>query len=182
MFEYKNTFNGDNRYEVLPEFFELETKLSMWRNLEKQLGPGASEPPFVDNDGYQVFCIGGLAYRIGTSEDRLNLSTQEPDRGTLAVAGRFNRRFEIGKYLVWKAGESLRAAAGVTRVSAPWFSQGVNGLVESVDDGYVKTIFLQGQEESACTFAYMEAIRFSHVMPMSMPELEDVLRAGLPHA
>lgn len=169
---------GDRTGTVLDEWADLARRLAWWDAVTTAAGEPPSWPPRTDGD-VQIFNFGDIDYRIEPGPDGFTLVKVERDQRAGGPA-RFDRREDVTKYLVWTAAQYARQVLDLPNLRREWFRLGPDPRVTVVEEGRQRVLALPGVPGSSCTLGEVVAVSFSHVLPLTVDELEAELRAGVP--
>jgi hypothetical protein len=155
-------------------FSKLSTEWLEWTALARI--PNAEIA--VGDDDEVLFKSREDSYRLRLSDNRWTIDEID-DRGhCYSDTASFSNFILAEKYLIWRWASTARTALGVRQLGAYYHSLGVNLGVQSRPASRANNIELQLREGTAIVPESSAAI-FSHVLEMSLDEIDAAVRAGI---
>ena len=152
-------------------------RVNRWIEIAEAAG---AAPTIVLHDAPNQIVIGSLLYTIELRSAGYLVLTQE--RNDPTVDGVFGRFDDMAKYLIAEAGDRARRQLRLPPKDSEWDKLGMDPRVEVEVNGYDRTLSLPGEPDSTVTMSYIPATVFSHILPLTIEELEAELREGIPES
>lgn len=165
----------------------LFDQYNVWRGIYARMGKASRDEP--DWEGNQIWFRDGYPHpdwsafviaKRGEGFDLLQASTERRSDAVMSHQGFFSRLEDAGKFIIAAIGDYLRIDLRMDPVSWIWMDLGLAPNVEEtiVSDSEV-TYRLRDDHEVYSVMALGDR-PYSHLLPMSYSELNQVLLQGFP--